>query len=709
MPIKNQVRENESCSGLRRTHERMTGKGICILVLILLVFVLPVSAINQTVGNWTFNEGNGTLAADTSGFGNNGTIVGADWSTDAINGYALSFNDPDTVIIPNSSTVSISSSQSFVGWIKPVLGNTERVITKGGTTWEYSMYYDNDNKLWYEVYMSNGSNHANINTSGLSNNTWLFFAATYQDGHFINISINNKNVQSSSSFYGVTNAGSEPLQFGGNNALQNLSGKLDEFRMFNYVINSSEITTYYQQVQPVPSYPTGGITIAGVYPPQTTSINFSWHDTEYPSDELIVAKDSAFNIIVVDTYTSNDYYDATLESGQTYYWKVRQYNLTTPIYGKTSATANFTISQTSVDVSGNTIHGIIYELKSGVVTPISDVKVKISNNYSTVSEDTTTGSNGYYQFTDLVNGTYYIQGSRIDEYEDSAIEIVTITGSPVKKDILMQRCVSGFNCFYNKMYVIFNVHDVNGSMMSDVDIKAYKYGSSLVIEQETTDSSGSAKLLLLQTQKYTIVFTKSGDSKTIDLIPTSTVYNILLGDILGSWNGMTYYLSSSNTSIWFNMTDPNSEITSLSLKFGNATNISINLTTGLSGTLNFNFTPANITVLYKVTYTFISVHYGTITAYRWIYIVGKQPTLPAVTNLPAWAGNILAFVVSFVILFSTKGERNMGIGIFLFGLSLGAFVWMGIVSSDVSGTTQWTYTIPLICIIGVLTQMTRRN
>lgn len=47
MPIKNQVRENESCSGLRRTHERMAGKGICILVLILLVFVLPVNALKQ--------------------------------------------------------------------------------------------------------------------------------------------------------------------------------------------------------------------------------------------------------------------------------------------------------------------------------------------------------------------------------------------------------------------------------------------------------------------------------------------------------------------------------------------------------------------------------------------------------------------------------------------------------------------------------------
>jgi len=47
MPIKNQVREAMKARGLRRRHERRAGMGICILVLILLVFVLPVNALKQ--------------------------------------------------------------------------------------------------------------------------------------------------------------------------------------------------------------------------------------------------------------------------------------------------------------------------------------------------------------------------------------------------------------------------------------------------------------------------------------------------------------------------------------------------------------------------------------------------------------------------------------------------------------------------------------
>ena len=35
------------------------------------------------VGYWNFNEGSGNTVTDLSGNGNNGTISGATWSTDA--------------------------------------------------------------------------------------------------------------------------------------------------------------------------------------------------------------------------------------------------------------------------------------------------------------------------------------------------------------------------------------------------------------------------------------------------------------------------------------------------------------------------------------------------------------------------------------------------------------------------------------------------
>jgi hypothetical protein len=48
----------------------------------------------DAVGIWTFDEGSGTTAIDSSGYGNDGTIYGASYTTDTPSGYgyALEFN-----------------------------------------------------------------------------------------------------------------------------------------------------------------------------------------------------------------------------------------------------------------------------------------------------------------------------------------------------------------------------------------------------------------------------------------------------------------------------------------------------------------------------------------------------------------------------------------------------------------------------------------
>ena len=56
---------------------------------------------NETglVGYWNFNEGIGTTLTDLSGNGNNGTINGATWSTDAPSQYANNCTSTDDVVV----------------------------------------------------------------------------------------------------------------------------------------------------------------------------------------------------------------------------------------------------------------------------------------------------------------------------------------------------------------------------------------------------------------------------------------------------------------------------------------------------------------------------------------------------------------------------------------------------------------------------------
>ncbi len=51
------------------------------------------------VGYWNFNEGSGSTVTDLSGNGNNGTINGATWSTDAPSQFANNCTATDDIVV----------------------------------------------------------------------------------------------------------------------------------------------------------------------------------------------------------------------------------------------------------------------------------------------------------------------------------------------------------------------------------------------------------------------------------------------------------------------------------------------------------------------------------------------------------------------------------------------------------------------------------
>ena len=316
-------------------------------------FRVSYSFDNYTVGNWTFNEGTGTYANDTSGFNNNGTITGATWATNLVNGSvsgtALSFGGTSYVLVNSSASLNLSNSIENSFWFKANTSldsqNLNGFIVKGtGADPDYfSLIVGGNIRSGFK--RSDGTEYS-IDTTGytFSPNTWYFYEWYFNGSNQIvkiNGVQNNINTQGTGQTIRQT---SSNVSLG---AWQSFSkyfdGQMDEVNLYNYALNTSEATTLYQTFHPVPAYPVGGLNIPITTPPMTTAIDFSWHDTEYPADELIVASDSNFNLIVADVYTSADTYSVTLGEG-TYYWKVLQYNTTTSTFGDTSATQTFTLS-----------------------------------------------------------------------------------------------------------------------------------------------------------------------------------------------------------------------------------------------------------------------------------------------------------------------------------------------------------------------------
>jgi Concanavalin A-like lectin/glucanases superfamily len=72
------------------------------------------------VGAYAFDRGAGSVAADSSGNGNTGAILGATWTTRGRFGGALRFNgNDDTVRIPASPSLDLRHAMTLSAWSRP--------------------------------------------------------------------------------------------------------------------------------------------------------------------------------------------------------------------------------------------------------------------------------------------------------------------------------------------------------------------------------------------------------------------------------------------------------------------------------------------------------------------------------------------------------------------------------------------------------------
>jgi glucose/arabinose dehydrogenase/chitodextrinase len=71
------------------------------------------------VAGYTFDAGSGTVVADLSGNGNNGTMTGATWSTGRYGG-GMTFDGSSALVqVPSSSTLNPGAQLTLAAWIRP--------------------------------------------------------------------------------------------------------------------------------------------------------------------------------------------------------------------------------------------------------------------------------------------------------------------------------------------------------------------------------------------------------------------------------------------------------------------------------------------------------------------------------------------------------------------------------------------------------------
>jgi len=194
------------------------------------------SPAQELVAHYTFDENSGTVAHDSSGNNNDGTISGATWAT-GHSGSALSFDGvDDSVIVIDSSSLN-PDYITISMWFRPdaLVDNTGLIAKGDSANRQYWMWVYRGN-LSYEI--DEGGNYNYIYS--LNANQWHHLSLTY-DGANVITYIDGNEVNRRAQATGTILADSDSLSIGRLPGVVSFDGIIDEVRIYNYALTESEI------------------------------------------------------------------------------------------------------------------------------------------------------------------------------------------------------------------------------------------------------------------------------------------------------------------------------------------------------------------------------------------------------------------------------------------------------------------------------------
>jgi PKD repeat protein len=209
-----------------------------------------------TVGNsasglvaaYSFDEGAGTKANDSSGNANNGTIVGASWNGAGRFGKALAFGPGSMLTVGDSASLHVTTGLTIEAWVYPtnLSASWMNVIFKplgNPSTAGLSYVLQGSTPSMAPGVFTSPSASNLLYSSSLPLNTWSHLAATY-DGSMLRFYVNGLMVATEAQSGSITNNSSEALTIGGNNySGQNWAGMIDEVRIYNRALGQTELQT----------------------------------------------------------------------------------------------------------------------------------------------------------------------------------------------------------------------------------------------------------------------------------------------------------------------------------------------------------------------------------------------------------------------------------------------------------------------------------
>lgn len=210
---------------------------------------------SEGVGTWNFDEGSGSTARDSSGYGNNGTNNGAVFSDDTphkMTGnnsgkYALYLNGASNVDVSNFGKSVVNKNEITIeAWLKPMINSGEDDFLWYSTASDkrITIHFPWGNSIvWQFADFNNCNVSLNLNQDWL--NVWAHYVFVASDSkNFIKIYRNGSQVAENTCSTPTLPSSSASLYLGGRPSY-GFYGFIDEARIYGQALSVGQIQSNY--------------------------------------------------------------------------------------------------------------------------------------------------------------------------------------------------------------------------------------------------------------------------------------------------------------------------------------------------------------------------------------------------------------------------------------------------------------------------------
>jgi hypothetical protein len=319
-----------------------------VSVSLALVLSISLTGVAQNkdlnlVGWWRLDEGTGTMAYDSSGMGNNGTLRGGPKWVTGVAGQALQFDGVDDFVeVPDDQSLRVNNEVTVMAWI-----NAERYEAPNGEAWQGILSKSNSPRSYSLYTEASGALHFStsgvgpLSTPDVPLNEWVHVCAMVIGGQ-IEFYINGEPAGTSGS--GIVlpgDADTATFVIGRTNEGPNRSflGMIDDVRVYRQGLTQEEVQQAmdtYDQPYAVGPDPANGAMHADIWVMLTwTAGDYAVSHDVYLGDYFDDVNDgtndsetfrgNVTSEFFIAGFIGNPYPDG-LVPGTTYYWRIDEVN-----------------------------------------------------------------------------------------------------------------------------------------------------------------------------------------------------------------------------------------------------------------------------------------------------------------------------------------------------------------------------------------------